>query len=110
MKHVYRTLALFALLAAAGGVLCASAENAEVMQAVRALAWPYYEAAIPIAQASPELGRNCTDHKTAHAEMVAVKVLEAGRAIVEAVERGTLVGVITDDHVAFSGDIVSILL
>ena len=110
MKHVYRTLALFALLAAAGCVLCASAENAEVMQAVRALAWPYYEAAIPIAQASPELGRNFTDHKTAHAEMVAEKALEAGRAIVEAVERGTLVGESTEDHVAFSGDIDPMVL
>ena len=101
-KFVSLALVL-ALLAAALG--CTGAEGAGVMDAVRALAWPYYEAAIQVAKDSPDLGRDFTDHKTAHAEMVAVKALEAGQAIVEAVERGTLGGEAAEGRVALNGEI-----
>lgn len=101
-RIVSLALVLALLAAALGG---AGAEGADPMAAVRALAWPYYEAAVKVAQDSPELGRGFTDHKTCHAEMVAVKALEAGRAIVQAVERGALGGEAAQDRVAFNGQI-----
>ena len=59
------------VVALAASLIGAAAENAQVMEEVRRLAWPYYEASIRIAAMSTDLGRDFTDHKTAHAEMVA---------------------------------------
>lgn len=79
--------------------------QAEVAEGVRSLAWPYYEAAVGVAMDSLDYGRNFTDHKKAHAEMVAEKSLEAGRAFQEAVALGTLGGGAEADRIAFSGEI-----
>lgn len=83
----------------------AMAESGDVADAVRALAWPYYEAAVVVAQNSPGFGRDFTDHKTAHAEMVAEKSLEAGQAIVEADVLGTLGGEAGEGRVALNGSV-----
>ena len=102
-RRLFSLALVLALLAALLGG--AGAESADAMAAVRALAWPYYEAAVQVARNSPDLGRDFTDHKTAHAEMVAVKALEAGRAIIEAVARGALGGEAAEGRVALNGQI-----
>ena len=84
-RSVVLTLALVLLMAM---LSCgAAAEQSVEMNAVLLQAWPYYADAIIVAQNSPGFGRNFTDHKTAHAQMVSVKALEAGHAIEEAARR-----------------------
>ena len=94
---------LLACMLASGS--CAAADGGNAMGAVRALVQPYYSDAIEVALNSPDLGRGFTDHKMAHAEMVAVKAVETGRAIVEAVQRGTLGGEAPAGCVAMSEEI-----
>ena len=84
---------------------CAVADSGDAADAVRALAWPYYDAAVDVARNSPDFGRDFTDHKTAHANMVAEKSLEVGQAIEEADALGTLGGEADEGRVAFSGAI-----
>lgn len=90
---------------------CAAAEESATSAAVKALAWPYYEAAIDVAQSSPDYGRDFTDHKTAHVTMTAVKSLEAAETISAAVRLGTLgAQEPADGRVVLSGDIDLIAL
>ena len=101
MRKIISLMLMLLLASCVGG----AAEVRMEMEAVRALAWPYYEAAVDVAWNSPDFGRDFTDHKTAHAEMVAEKSLEVGRTVVEAVAKGTLGGETGDGRVAFSGNI-----
>ena len=85
---------------------CAAADpSAEMMDAVRAITAPYYDAAQSVAMNSPHLGRFFTDHRTAHAEMVMVKSLEVGRALQGAAAMGALRGEAADGRVALNGEI-----
>ena len=86
-------------------VSCAAADPAEMMDAVRAITRPYYEGADEVTMNSPDIGRLYTDHRVGHAEMVAVKSLEVGRAIQEAVTFGTLGQNREEGHIALSSQI-----
>ena len=102
-RGMRRLCALLALLLAA---CCgAAAEEAGAIDTVKALAWPYYEAAAGVAKDSPDLGRNFTDHKKAHALMATEKALEAGEAIRQAAAQGALGGEPAEGRVAFGADI-----
>lgn len=104
MRKITGWILVLAMLIAVCG--CGIAEEREdVMQAVRGLAWPYYKAAVEVAEKSPDLGRDFTDHKTEHADMAAVKALEAGHAIEEAARLGTLPTEAAEGRVAFSANI-----
>lgn len=102
-----KTAALMTVLVLLAAIFCCGAvgEQAVKIDAVRELAWPYYADAVGVAKNSPGYGRDFTDHKTAHAEMVAVKAVEAGRAIEEAARRGTLPTEATAGSVPFSPEI-----
>lgn len=89
MKHLLRFLSVLIVLSVClAGV--GLADGTETLDAVRSIVRPYYDGAVHVAILSPDLGRNFTDHKTAHAEMVAEKSVEAALALSEAVARGTL--------------------
>ncbi|MBQ3268324.1 MAG: hypothetical protein IJH09_00225 [Clostridia bacterium] len=100
-----RLFSVLLVVALAASLIGAAAENAQVMEEVRRLAWPYYEAAIRIAAMSTDLGRDFTDHKTAHAEMVAEKSVEVGHAIQKAVAMGKMGGEDWEGRVALNGEI-----
>ena len=108
MKKIIALILVFLLSACC----CAAAEESSaISDAVKELAWPYYEAAIEVAQSSPDYGRDFTDHKTAHVTMTAVKSLEAAEAISSAVRLGTLgAQEPADGRVVLSGDIDLIAL
>lgn len=105
MKKAMIWSVILALLAAVFAAPCVSAGPEDTIRAVWELALPYYRDAAEVARNSPGYGRNFTDHKTAHAEMVAVKAVEAGHAIGEAARRGTLPTEAPADRVAFSAEI-----
>lgn len=105
-KYLVCFLAFLILLCcSAAAEETAGEEYAEIAGTVRALAWPYYKAAIEVARSSPDYGRDFTDHKTAHADMVAVKSVEAAEAVAEGVRRGTLGASQEEGRVALSADI-----
>lgn len=80
------------------------------LENARILAEPYYEHAVLVAQLSPDFGRNFTDHKIGHAEMVMEKALEVGYALMYAAERGTLGGEAAEGRVALSAEIDPVAL
>ena len=82
----------------------AQSKEEQQIQAVKDIAWPYYTKSLDVTADSPE-GRDYTDHKSAHAQMVYEKSLEAGEAIRQAVENNNLGKNTKKGHVPFSADI-----
>ncbi len=67
-----------------------SPETSAMTDMVLDIVTPYYLAGGEVAQASPDIGRDYTDHKLEHALMVRDKTLETGRAIWSAIQRDNL--------------------
>ena len=65
-------------------------ETSAMTDTVLDIVTPYYLAGGEVAQDSPEVGRDYTDHKLDHALMVRDKTLETGRAIWSAIQRDNL--------------------
>ena len=65
-------------------------ETSAMTDTVLDIVTPYYLAGGEVAQDSPEVGRDYTDHKLEHALMVRDKTLETGRALWSAIQRDNL--------------------
>ena len=65
-------------------------ETSAMTDTVLDIVTPYYLAGGEVAQDSPDVGRDYTDHKLDHALMVRDKTLETGRAIWSAIQRDNL--------------------